>query len=658
MKLIVAIIVSCYACLAMSQNLPRPEERPFISPYQARLARGRKHVDVAGNKNRASENVGLDAQRKKASMTFGNDPRKYGAAGESGNFGQAIAPGTNRRGGKDRASATKFGRHGGAGTAGNVRGLTRNRVDANGNQHADLTANGRTKLDTSANKNGQSRVQDFKATGTRHAWETKPNGATTNQKGDGVFRVSDNRKASKDEFYLYEYKKQGRQDYDAQIAEPQNKNQGGSVGSLLGRQSTKYRCKAAKVGESICYDQHGRQAGKVVADRQGNVVVYNKQNIPVSRGKCTPRPGGGYNCNVNNNFLKATVERYQEFDCMRDYGLPGNKKVKIQKPLLFKHKETRAADGSRVINWPDCFDMGATVKFQGFTPAELQDIGKRSAMEIVANVLPAGRLRCVDPGTCGRDCYYCDFCKPSNKQHKMDILDNVNVNELCAVNSQQTVRLKATVCPPPKSFEWAQCTGFTKKFNDPYWKKKGDIHGEIRIYLRPKSQAQLETECMNKVNNPIQKFAVQAAYLTAQAKDVNLGRASNSDLYQFCVRDAISKQGVTGRGYDKTKGQMVACRRGITSYNLDGKDGKATRILIESASAGSNPNQLGSFFKNAKCPKFQKLQEDQYNADLAQHRASQGSSTGGGGFLGGLGGLGGGTSTGGGLGGFGSLFGG
>jgi hypothetical protein len=37
-------------------------------------------------------------------------------------------------------------------------------------------------------------------------------------------------------------------------------------------------------GISQCYDSQGRSAGKVVADKNGNTIVYNDKDVPIGTG--------------------------------------------------------------------------------------------------------------------------------------------------------------------------------------------------------------------------------------------------------------------------------------------------------------------------------------------------------------------------------------
>lgn len=37
-------------------------------------------------------------------------------------------------------------------------------------------------------------------------------------------------------------------------------------------------------GISQCYDAQGRSAGKVVADKSGNTVIYNDKDVPIATG--------------------------------------------------------------------------------------------------------------------------------------------------------------------------------------------------------------------------------------------------------------------------------------------------------------------------------------------------------------------------------------
>lgn len=47
----------------------------------------------------------------------------------------------------------------------------------------------------------------------------------------------------------------------------------------------------------------------------------------------------------------------------------------------------------------------------------------RLAMKLDVMIQPIGKLRCMDVATCGRECFYCDWCKQtrfllSKQQHE------------------------------------------------------------------------------------------------------------------------------------------------------------------------------------------------------------------------------------------------
>lgn len=46
----------------------------------------------------------------------------------------------------------------------------------------------------------------------------------------------------------------------------------------------KIKILAETPGISQCYDAQGRSAGKVVADKGGNTVVYNDKDVPIGTG--------------------------------------------------------------------------------------------------------------------------------------------------------------------------------------------------------------------------------------------------------------------------------------------------------------------------------------------------------------------------------------
>ena len=94
------------------------------------------------------------------------------------------------------------------------------------------------------------------------------------------------------------------------------------------------------MGESTCVDQNGKQVGKVLADEQGNTVVYNKAGMPIARGQAKKVSDKHYRVNVNKNsnaaagLFSAEVKNYRKSDCYQEVSgrrPPKRQPIKINK---------------------------------------------------------------------------------------------------------------------------------------------------------------------------------------------------------------------------------------------------------------------------------------------------------------------------------------
>lgn len=99
-------------------------------------------------------------------------------------------------------------------------------------------------------------------------------------------------------------------------------------------------CTGTKVGESTCVDQNGKQVGKVLADEQGNTVVYNKAGMPIARGRAKKIGDKHYQVSVNKNsnaaagLFAAEVKNYRKSDCYQEVSgqrPPKQELIKINK---------------------------------------------------------------------------------------------------------------------------------------------------------------------------------------------------------------------------------------------------------------------------------------------------------------------------------------
>lgn len=79
-----------------------------------------------------------------------------------------------------------------------------------------------------------------------------------------------------------------------------------------------------------------------------------------------------------------------------DYGKKGST-IGIQKPFTFQYNSQTTKDGKNQFIWPDCVTFGGKITLPPGTDAS------RLAVQFDANILPAGKLKCVDPGSCNKD---------------------------------------------------------------------------------------------------------------------------------------------------------------------------------------------------------------------------------------------------------------
>jgi len=224
----------------------------------------------------------------------------------------------------------------------------------------------------------------------------------------------------------------------------------------------------------------------------------------------------------------------------------------------------------------------------------------RLSMQIDCSILPAGKLKCVDAGSCNKDCYYCNLC---NNTRKVDILANSNSPNLCNSKGGGTYEIRTTVCPPPSSFNSAACSGFTK--SDPtYFKKKGDVDCKLLFWLRPKNEAQLKQDFNYKLKTDSTGFVRKGWVLQYSIDNANLINANSPT--DFDVEEwYIHKNG----GQD----ELVACVEGMLNYTVSGQKVN-TGWLLEAGSLASQPKSL---FDTKKCPQVDAVNQAQAQQDMA-----------------------------------------
>lgn len=131
--------------------------------------------------------------------------------------------------------------------------------------------------------------------------------------------------------------------------------------SLFGRRQEKYHCTAETPGISQCYDAQGRSAGKVVADKNGNTVVYNDKDVPIGTGQVRKVSDRSYEAVISKNLFVARLKDVRRGACCKEItGFDCVAPIKLSNPK-FSHSADRDNKGALHITWPDCFDMSVDV---------------------------------------------------------------------------------------------------------------------------------------------------------------------------------------------------------------------------------------------------------------------------------------------------------
>ncbi|KHJ85118.1 hypothetical protein OESDEN_15161, partial [Oesophagostomum dentatum] len=157
-------------------------------------------------------------------------------------------------------------------------------------------------------------------------------------------------------------------------------------------------------------------------------------------------------------------------------------------------------------------------------------------MKLDVSIQPIGKLRCMDVATCGRECFYCDFCKESRK---LKLLENTDGN-LCRATAERTYRLTVKLCPPPEDPNFTMCSAFSKSvWQKDYWQKQGAVDVWMKFYERGQTRPELEKEFFAQIDNPLLgkafKLAIIAEWLAANSLDQGSYTPTNSELLEFWV---------------------------------------------------------------------------------------------------------------------------
>ncbi|KAI6196330.1 hypothetical protein M3Y94_01096300 [Aphelenchoides besseyi] len=555
-------------------------------PNHVVLNERRKHIDVdsawldkTGGK---VDHVSLDASDKEKVLVDLLDRNKQLSASSHGNIAAAQIEGG------ERAQVQRFGDKGGlAQAAGHKAQLRLN--EGEGERHAHLKADGEYELDTVAEGSLKDpKDTNFKATNDRFDFNLKPE----TQKKRRWYRNKNGTSGK----YAYTIAQNGRRT-DAQIS-AHDIGRDSITSSLFGRRDDKYHCTAETPGISQCYDAQGRSAGKVVADKNGNTIVYNDKDVPIGSGQVHKINETSYEAVISKNLFIARLKNMRRSTCCREItGYDCIQGMKLANPQ-FSHPSQRDGDGNLAITWPDCFDMSIDITL----PAGVHI--NRLAMKLDVSIQPIGKLRCMDVATCGRECFYCDWCKNSRK---LKLLENTDGN-LCRATEERTYRLTVKLCPPPEDPEFTLCSTFSKSvWQKDYWQKEGAVDVWMKFYERGLNRAELEKQFFTELDNPLLgkafKLAMIGEWLAANGLDQGSYTPTNAELLEYWV---------SKRDPDR----LLTCEHAVIDYEIEGAKVK-TNLLFEAATTA---NSLPNIFKDKKCAAFERLQENRFQQEVQEYK--------------------------------------
>ncbi|KAI6171760.1 hypothetical protein M3Y98_00898100 [Aphelenchoides besseyi] len=590
-------------------------------PNHVVLNERRKHIDADSawlDKTGAKvDHVSLDASDKEKVLVDLLDRNKQLSASSHGNIAAAQIEGG------ERAQVQRFGDKGGlAQAAGHKAQLRLN--EGEGERHAHLKADGEYELDTVAEGSLKDpKDTNFKATNDRFDFNLKPE---TQQKDDGTGTLSFvDRKNGTSGKYAYTISQNGRRT-DAQIS-AHDIGRDSITSSLFGRRDDKYHCTAETPGISQCYDAQGRSAGKVVADKNGNTIVYNDKGTEVisdfALRSFLRRSNRFWSSSqdkrnvaiISKNLFIARLKNMRRSTCCREItGYDCVQGMKLANPQ-FSHPSQRDGDGNLAITWPDCFDMSIEVTLPAGKQINRNFFKRNSgvhinrlAMKLDVSIQPIGKLRCMDVATCGNS-------------HKLKLLENTDGN-LCRATEDRTYRLTVKLCPPPEDPEFTLCSTFSKSvWQKDYWQKEGAVDVWMKFYERGPNRAELEKQFFTELDNPLLgkafKLAMIGEWLTANGLDVSIlsyfnykklfkqgsYTPTNSELLEYWV---------SKRDPDR----LLTCEHAVIDYEIEGAKVK-TNLLFEAATTA---NSLPNIFKDKKCAAYERLQENRFQQEVQEYK--------------------------------------
>ncbi|KAI1698716.1 hypothetical protein DdX_17753 [Ditylenchus destructor] len=581
-----------------------------MRPNHVMINEQHKHINVDSSwldkTGQQVQQVGLDASDKEKAVLDLLTERKQLLASAHGNVAAAEIVGGQR------AQAQRFGDKGGVAQFEGHSGQIKTKTDEEG-KHAFLKADGKYDLEAVAHGSlKEASDTDFEARNDRFNFKVDPS-SHSDHEGQGTVGFQDKEDPKKTGTYQYAISQNGKKTEAQLSAHDVSKNNNEFVSSLFGRRSEKYFCTAETPGISQCYDAQGRSAGKVVADKSGNTVVYNEKDVPIGTGSVRKINDRSYEAIISKNLFIARLKDARRGPCCHILtGQNCTDAIKLANPS-FSHPSQRDGDGTVSLTWPDCFDMSIDVTLPPGVHIS------RLAMKLDVNIQPIGKLRCMDVATCGRECFYCDWCKNS---HKLKLLENTDGN-LCRATEERTYRLTTKLCPPPEDPNFTLCSAFSKSvWQKDYWQKEGAIDVWMKFYERGPNRPELEKEFFSQLDNPLLgkafKLAIIGEWLAANSLDQGSYTPTNSELLEYWV----SK---------REPDRLLACEHAVVDYEIEGAKVK-TNLLFEAATTA---NSIPNIFRDKKCAQFEKLQEQRFQTEVQEFKSRGG----GGGIFGGIGNL-------------------
>jgi len=555
-----------------------------IKPNKAAIAKG--NVAFQSNKGHNGEGTANKATLQSQMNVQGRGNFNAGRLGNSQAVQAKTAKGITATGDQSKANPNSGVR---TGDAGKYHGELKNSKSGNDQNWNPSLSTGQ-KIDTVMHGKGDS----FDAAGSKgHKYNVKPAPGQSKTGGSGVI-TRDGEK------YNYKETKTANGDAVAQMS---------NVG--VGPNRKTYTCQGQKVGISNCVDQNGLKYGEVVEQPDGTVIVKKTiakgVDVPIGKAKVIKNQNGKNVATINDGMFQGTSGNQKQRDCMADYGKSGGSKVKVEKPLTLQYN-SQSKDGRKTFTFPDCITFGGKITLPPGVDAN------RIAVQFDISILPAGKLKCVDPGACNKDCYYCNLCTNSRK---VDILGNSNGQQICNAKGGGTYPISVTACPPPDTMNKAVCSGFTKA--DPtYFKKKGDVQARVLIWERPANEQQLRDQYFNTVNsNSIAKTLLKTQFAVDNKAFINANNPTDFDLAEYYIKKNA-----------RPAEELVGCWEATTNYTVSSQKVR-TDFLLEAGSLASAPKSL---FDNKQCPEVDKINQAEADQQAAAAKAKAPAKSGWGSF--------------------------